>query len=101
MRNKPNVFVKNGHIYSFDQLLAILSRKIVNPQPHPLPDNQAKYYDFRMNELKNRMLIKHTWSGDDVLGTIRIQTKKLYFHSLNFAELTVWIKGICGILLVL
>jgi len=47
-----------------------------------------------LQEAKQDLILKHNWSGDDIINSIKINQKMLIFSSLNKVDIIIWMKGI-------
>lgn len=60
--------------------------------------NLIKFFS-KIKEVKDDMIVKNNWSGDDI-KMIRLEKKKKYFRALNRIDIAIWLKGFIGVWIV-
>ena len=60
-----------------------------------LNEMEELYVRFRIEECKEGLVVKHNWSGDDIIN-VEMQSKTNFFKTLNKPDLIIWLTGIEG-----
>lgn len=97
-KNTANRVKLNGVYWGYADLCRLIRRPIQNDEPADAELNLCDtYIQFRLKETKQDIILKHNWSGNDVLLQLPLSTKKKYFRALNKIDICIWLTGYSGL----
>jgi hypothetical protein len=89
-------------VYDYDELIKMIERPLGKENVEEVADDQPMeelYVEFRKYEAQQAVILKHNWSGEDVLfGHFALNRKSTIFKALNRVDKAVWIGGLGGVL---